>query len=58
MASILAGTDSPIDFGDGAGMNLLNLKALQWDKEIAEFTAPGLLDKLPQAVSSDTIAGN
>ena len=57
MASILAGTDSPIDFGDGAGMNLLNLKTLQWDKEIAEFTAPGLLDKLPQAVSSDTIAG-
>lgn len=58
MASILAGTSSPIDFGDGAGMNLLNLKTLHWDKEIAEFTAPGLMDKLPEVKSSDTIAGN
>ena len=58
MASILTGISSPIDFGDGAGMNLLNLKTLQWDKEIAEFTAPDLLNKLPKAVSSDTIAGN
>jgi xylulokinase len=57
MASILSGTNSPIDFGDGAGMNLLNLKTLQWDKKIAEFTAPGLLEKLPAVSSSDTIAG-
>lgn len=57
MASILAGTNSPIDFGDGAGMNLLNLKTLQWDKDIAEFTAPGLLSKLPKAASSNTVAG-
>ena len=57
MASILAGKSAPIDFGDGAGMNLLNLKTLQWDKEIVEFTAPGLLEKLPSAVSSDTVAG-
>jgi len=58
MASILAGTSSPTDFGDGAGMNLLNLKTLQWDKEIAEFTASGLLSKLPEVKNSDTIAGN
>ncbi len=58
MASILAGTNSPIDFGDGAGMNLLNLKNLRWDKDIAEFTAPGLLNKLPEIASSDTVAGN
>lgn len=57
MASILAGASSPIDFGDGAGMNLLNLKNLQWDKDITEFTAPGLLNKLPLVTSSDTIAG-
>jgi len=57
MASILAGTNSTIDFGDGAGMNLLNLKTLDWDKEITEFTATGLLAKLPSAASSDTIAG-
>ena len=57
MASILAGTNSPIDFGDGAGMNLLNLKTLEWDKKIVEFTAPDLLDKLPPVVSSNSIAG-
>jgi xylulokinase len=57
MASVLCGKNAPIDFGDGAGMNLLNLKTLKWDQEIAEFTAPGLLNKLPPAVSSNTIAG-
>ena len=57
MASILAGANSPIDFGDGAGMNLLNLKTLHWDDDITKFTAPGLLDKLPLIASSDTIAG-
>lgn len=58
MASVLCGKSVPIDFGDGAGMNLLNLKTLLWDQEIAEFTAPGLLDKLPPVVSSKTVAGN
>lgn len=57
MASLLCGKSAPVDFGDGAGMNLLNLKTLEWDLEIAEFTAPGLLNKLPPAVSSNTIAG-
>ena len=57
MASILCGKSAPVDFGDGAGMNLLNLKTLEWDHEIAAFTAPGLLNKLPPVVRSNTIAG-
>lgn len=57
LCSRLVGADAPIDTGDGAGMNLLNLRTLQWDAEIAEFTAPGLLDKLPRPVPGDTIAG-
>ena len=57
MASILAGINCPIDFGDGAEMNLLNLKTLQWDEDITEFTAPDLLNKLPLVASSDTVAG-
>ncbi|MDR0932738.1 MAG: hypothetical protein LBM70_06945 [Victivallales bacterium] len=56
--SVLCGVPSPIDYGDGAGMNLLNLKTLTWDAEIAEFSAPGLLDKLPKAAPSATVAGN
>ena len=47
LASYLVGEDMPIDTGDGAGMNLLNLKTGDWDAEICEFTAPGLIGKLP-----------
>jgi xylulokinase len=48
LCSVLIGRDAPIDSGDGAGMNLLNLRTLSWDPEIAEFTAPGLARKLPE----------
>ncbi len=58
MSSIISGKVSPIDYGDGAGMNLLNLKTLQLDPEIAEATAPELLDKLPPPVPSSTVIGN
>ncbi|MFA7230575.1 MAG: FGGY family carbohydrate kinase [Victivallaceae bacterium] len=57
MASILCGKNAPIDFGDGAGMNLLNLKTLRWDQKIVKFTAPELLNKLPAPMNSSTIAG-
>jgi len=49
LASYLVGEDMPIDAGDGAGMNLLNLKTGEWDAEICEFVAPGLVGKLPAA---------
>jgi xylulokinase len=58
MASILAGKNAAIDYGDGAGMNLLNLETLQWDKNIVEFTAEDLLKKLPEAVAGNSIIGN
>ena len=47
LCSVLSGEDAPIDIGDGAGMNLLNLKTLDWDAEICDFVAPGLMEKLP-----------
>ena len=49
LCSLLCGADAPIDMGDGAGMNLLNLERGEWDEEICEFTAPGLAAKLPAA---------
>lgn len=55
--SVLCGRTAPVDYGDGAGMNLLNLHTLQWDRPIANFIAPGLLGKLPRAVPSNTVAG-
>ena len=48
LCSLLAGEDAPIDIGDGAGMNLLNLKTMSWDSEICAAGAPGLLDRLPK----------
>ena len=51
LASYLVGEDMPIDTGDGAGMNLLNLKTGEWDAEICEFTAPGLMGKLPKVTT-------
>ncbi len=46
MASVIAGKSVSIDFGDGAGMNLLNLSKLGWDTELLAATAPDLGKKL------------
>jgi xylulokinase len=56
LASILAGRTVPIDFGDGAGMNLLNLASLGWDKLLLDSTAPCLLEKLPPAALATSVA--
>ena len=48
LTSVLAGTDAPIETGDGAGMNLLNLQTLAWDADICGFVAPDLLAKMPR----------
>lgn len=58
MASVLTGAHAPIDHGDGAGMNLLNLRSLAWDPGICEATAPGLMAKLPPAAPTATVAGH
>ncbi len=47
IASIFAGKSMPIDHGDGAGMNLLNLATLTWDPKLLDATAPALEAKLP-----------
>eukprot|EP00943_MAST-04B_sp_MAST-4B-sp1_P006083 g6083.t1 len=47
IGSVIAGIDSPIDVGDGAGMNLMNIKSFDWDKNLLDATAPGLDTKLP-----------
>ena len=50
IGSIFAGCDAPIDTGDGAGMNLMNLKNFDWDSQLLNATAPDLKDKLPKIV--------
>ncbi len=57
MASVLAGRDAPIDHGDGAGMNLMNLAELDWDADLLAATAPDLREKLPPLAPSATVVG-
>ena len=57
ICSVLCGQDAPIDLGDGAGMNLLNIQNWQWDPELVAATAPELYQKLPTVVPGHHIAG-
>jgi xylulokinase len=57
LCSVLCGADAPIDTGDGAGMNLLNISTWDWDPELLDATAPGLAEKLPLVVPGRTAAG-
>ena len=58
MASLLAGRIAPIDLGDGAGTNLMNIHRMAWDARAVEATAPGLRSKLPPLAPPDTLLGS
>ena len=57
MASLLAGKIAPIDFGDGAGMNLMDLRRKNWNHDALKATAPGLINKLPPLAPSGQAVG-
>ena len=57
MASLLAGKIAPIDPGDGAGMNLMDIRSRRWLPEALDATAPDLSQRLPPLAPSWTMLG-
>lgn len=57
MASILAGKIAPLDPGDGAGMNLMDIATKQWNAAALNATAPELAKKLPPLAPSWQVIG-
>ncbi len=57
MASLLAGKIAPIDFGDGAGMNLMDIRKKVWNTDALKATAPSLIGKLPPLADAGKVIG-
>ena len=57
LASVLTGRITPIDHGDGAGMNLMDIRSKEWHPDALRATAPGLRAKLPALSNPWNMAG-
>ena len=57
MASLLAGQIAPMDYGDGAGMNLMDIRKKIWHPGALKATAPGLRHRLPPLADSSKVVG-
>ncbi|XP_012286232.1 xylulose kinase isoform X2 [Orussus abietinus] len=58
VASLFLGDFAPIDFSDGSGMNLLNIRTKDWSEELLEVCAPALREKLDNPIPSHSDIGS
>ncbi|XP_064554399.1 xylulose kinase isoform X1 [Drosophila montana] len=58
LASLFLGKVAAIDYADGSGMNLLDIRHKTWSKTCLNACAPDLEDRLGEAVSGFSILGN
>ncbi|XP_055618517.1 xylulose kinase isoform X2 [Toxorhynchites rutilus septentrionalis] len=57
LASIFLGEVAPIDFSDGSGMNLLDIRKRAWSEVCLTACAPNLESKLGMAVPTNSVIG-
>jgi xylulokinase len=57
LASLLIGRHSPLDPGDGSGMNLMDIASHEWWQPAVDAAAPGLHAKLPSIVPAHAVVG-
>jgi xylulokinase len=57
LASLLIGGHAPVEPGDAAGMNLMDLARRRWADQAVRATAPGLAQKLPAIVEPWSVIG-
>lgn len=57
VASVLSGGYAPIDWSDGSGMNLLDIRRKRWSVAALDASAPGLAAKLGTPAPSHTVVG-
>ncbi|XP_069770955.1 xylulose kinase isoform X3 [Narcine bancroftii] len=58
VASIFLGNYAAIDYSDGSGMNLMDIRAHEWSQQCLNACAPGLKEKLGDPLPSHSILGS